>query len=256
MLAVLQHRYGVAEAEDLLKPVTDVEHQLAARLQTREQRLELVDLGPIERRGRLIKDKNPRVAHQTFGDLEQLLLGDRQIAARPLRIKLDAGAFQHCAGRTPDAGAIQHAATAGLASEAEIFSDAQVRQHSQFLKHGGHARAPRLRRGREAHALPVEPDFALVRHVHTRQQLHQRGFARAVLASDRVHRAGPSGQRHAGQRLSRAECFRHATQRDALRGCRFVREGVHRQPQRWNICVSIAFGSVDGNQYASFRSAR
>ena len=51
-------------------------------LQVADDAEELVDLGPAQRRGRLVHDDQPRLHRQRAGDLDHLLLGDRQVADR------------------------------------------------------------------------------------------------------------------------------------------------------------------------------
>src|SRR5690606_18420500 len=77
----------------------------------------------------------------------------------------------------------------GLLSQVEVLRDVQVRNEVRRLIHRADARATRLERVLEAHALAVEHDLALARREDAREEVHQRRFARAVLADDGVNLA-------------------------------------------------------------------
>ena len=83
LAAVLEDGDRVAEVEDLLEPVGDVEDRDAARGEPPDDRVEQLDLVVGERGGRLVHRDDPRVEADRLGDLDDLLLGDRQ-GADPL----------------------------------------------------------------------------------------------------------------------------------------------------------------------------
>src|SRR4029079_3193046 len=90
---------GVADREDLVEPVRDEQHRgaaLAQRLDDPEQALYLV---PGQRRRRLVHDQYARVEGERLGDLDDLLIGDREAAHRLLGIELNAEALQQLAHR-------------------------------------------------------------------------------------------------------------------------------------------------------------
>ena len=80
LLAVLEHRDGVAEVEDLLEPVGDVDDRDAAVGEAADDRVEQLDLVVGERRGRLVHLDDPGVEAHRLGDLDDLLLGDGERA--------------------------------------------------------------------------------------------------------------------------------------------------------------------------------
>ena len=57
-----------------------------------------------------------------------------------------------------------------------------------------HAGGKRIRGRRKPHGLPIEPDLAGVGRQHAAQDVHQRGFARAVFADQRVDLARPNAE--------------------------------------------------------------
>ena len=107
-LAVAHDRDRVAEGEDLLEAVRDEQHRGAAVAQRPHDAEEPLDLGPGQRRGRLVHDEHARVEAERLGDLDDLLVGDRQAAHRALGVEPDAEAVEQrlhlvvhrCAGRS------------------------------------------------------------------------------------------------------------------------------------------------------------
>ena len=200
VLAVLEHRHHVAEPEDLVEPVADVEHQLALRLQCLDQRFQLVDLGPVQRRGRLVEDEYRGVGRHPLGDFDQLLLADAQAGAGALRIERDADARQHRLRLGQHAPALQPAQPGRLAAQHQVLGHRQVGQHRQLLKHRGDAGRAGRRRAQQPQRPAVDQQLAGIGWVHTGQQLHQRRLAGAVFTGDGVHRARPPDQADLVQR--------------------------------------------------------
>ena len=83
LLAVLEHGDGVAEVEDLLEPVGDVDDADAALGEPGDDAVEQLDLVVGEGRGGLVHLDHPGVEADRLGDLDDLLLGDAQ-RAHPL----------------------------------------------------------------------------------------------------------------------------------------------------------------------------
>ncbi len=80
LLAVLEDGDRVAEVEDLLEPVGDVEDGDAALGEAADDGVEELDLVVGQRGGRLVHLDDPGVEADRLGDLDDLLLGDRQRA--------------------------------------------------------------------------------------------------------------------------------------------------------------------------------
>ena len=102
--AVAQDREPVAEPEHLLEPVGDEDDRQALGLERGHDAGEIGDFGLAQRRGRLVHDDEPRPHRQRPGDLDQLLLGDREIADRRHRVALEPDLVGDRAGR-PQRGA-------------------------------------------------------------------------------------------------------------------------------------------------------
>ena len=113
---VAHHRDALAEREDLVEPVRDEEHRGALGTQRLDDAEEAVDLGRGERGGRLVHHDHARLGRERLGDLDDLLVGDREPARDAVGIELDAelgeqpldfaphAAGDRCGGRCAAAG--------------------------------------------------------------------------------------------------------------------------------------------------------
>ena len=83
---------------DLVQPVRDEDDADAVGLERRDDVEQLVGLGERQARGRLVEDDQPRLDRQRLGDLDHLLLGQRQAGDRRVgarnwrRARLSSGA--------------------------------------------------------------------------------------------------------------------------------------------------------------------
>ncbi len=93
----------------------------------------------------------------------------------------------------------------GLRAEMDVLRHAQFGHHGQFLVHHADPRCPGIARRAEMHRMPIEPHLALILGVHAGDDLHQRGFARAVLADKPMDLAGRGGKIHRAQGRDAAE---------------------------------------------------
>ena len=87
----------------------------------------------------------------------------------------------------------------------KILRDAQVVEYLAFLVH--HADAQRARRLRiaDAHGRAIDADLAAIGLVDAREDLDQRGLARAILADQRGDAARGQFEAHALERTHSAE---------------------------------------------------
>ncbi|MEH2473383.1 hypothetical protein V1281_005431 [Nitrobacteraceae bacterium AZCC 2161] len=108
--------------------MADVEQRLPLVAQGPQQRLQLVDFGPAQGRGRLVEDKDSSVDRNTFGDLNELLLADRQCPAGPLDIEIDADLAKHVASAGHHLPAAEPSVLAWLAAKKHVLGNPQVWQ--------------------------------------------------------------------------------------------------------------------------------
>ena len=218
--AVFEHRDGVAETEDLLEPVADVENRFPARAQIVDQRSERIDLGVVERRGRLVEDEHGRVGRDALCDLDQLLLRDRQARREPVRRDREADALEHRARVRRHLARVERAARERLAAEIEILGHREIRQQREFLEDGGNAAHERVAGSRKRCALAAYEQVARIGPLDAGEQLHERRFAGAVLARDGVNGTGAHGERDVGDGFRRPEALTERSRLDRRAGVR------------------------------------
>ena len=112
--------------------------------------------------------------------------------------------------------------------EQHVIDDAQIRNEVELLI--DHPDAEVLRRARpiDRDDLPIDLDRSGVRNVRARERLHERRFARPVLAHERVHFARPHVERHAVERFDPGKRFHdpvHAQKRRRTGRPRFRQRG-------------------------------
>jgi hypothetical protein len=80
-----------------------------------------------KRRGGLVHDQHPRVGAERLGDLDDLLIGDRQPAGGARRVDAHAEPGEQLLGLRADRGAVDHAQAApGVAAHHDVLRDRQV----------------------------------------------------------------------------------------------------------------------------------
>ncbi len=201
--AVLHHRHAVGDAEHFLEAVGDVDDADALGAESRDDAVQALGIGGREHRRRLVEDDDADLLRQGLGDLDHLLVGDREVADRTARVDGKAQAPEQFPGaavqRRPGDDARQ------LAQE-DVLGDRQVgRQGGLLVDHRDAMRGgdPRVV-GRDRRA--VDEDRAAVGRDLARQHPHQRRLAGAVLAEERVDLAGleievdPLQRAHAAER--------------------------------------------------------
>ena len=96
-----QHRHRVAELEDLVHPVADVDARHAPLVQSRNQAIQRLGLMVRQAAGRLVEHDDPRAAADRRRNLQHLLLRDAQL--RDLSPHVDRGADcrEHRLGLAP-----------------------------------------------------------------------------------------------------------------------------------------------------------
>ena len=200
ILAVAQDRHPVRQLLDLAQPMRDVNDADAAAAEVPhdlEQRFRL--LGRQAGRG-FVHDQQPRVDRQGFGDLDQLLLADGQVADQRAGRDIESHAPQHGGRFAADRPAVQNAQAVRFPAQEDVRPNVQVVGQIQFLVNQSN---PARRRGPhriQMQGLAVEQQLARIRRQDAGQDLHQRALARPVLAQQRQHFAAADSQIHVVQR--------------------------------------------------------
>ncbi len=216
--AVAENRDSLAECEDLFEPVGDEEHGDAGLVQRGGHLEEAVDLDGRERGRRLVHDDDSGIERQGLGDLDQLLLGDREAERDPVEVEPDAepledrlGLSMHCGGVDPATGAQR------LAADEDVLDDREVGEERRLLVDDGDPAVARVGRAGQGDLDAVDEQLPAVRRVHAGEDLHERRFAGSVLADESVSLARVEIDRDVVERADRPESL----------GCVLEREDGH-----------------------------
>ena len=162
-------------------------------------------------RGRFVHDQYARVQGNRLGDLHHLLFAHAQRLQRPLRAQIQLQQAQVLL-RLLLLGALVHKAqlVGLLTAHKHVFGDGELLHHLQFLVNLGDAQLAGNDGASDVLQLAVDVDFALVVHQRSRQDVHQRGLARAVFTHQRQHLARIQAEIDLVQRPHRAEALADA----------------------------------------------
>ena len=201
--AVADDGHGVRDLNDLLEPVRDHDDRNVLLLEFPQQGEEVLAVLLVEGGGRLVQDQQLGVLGKRFGDLHELLAADAQLPQFHARVDVQAHLFQilrrlHRRFVPVDALALHQ-----LVTEEDVLRDAQLRDQGELLIDDGDARKLAFLDRMELHDLAVQDDVALVAAIlmNARQDLHQRGLSRAVLADKAVDLSALNGEIHVLKRL-------------------------------------------------------
>ena len=202
---VAQDRDGVRELQDLGQEMRDEDDRPAPLPQAADDLVESRRLGRREARRRLVEDDQVRLARERAQDLHLLLLRQRQVPHDRVRSQVEAGLLDQPVEPFPERPTVDEAGASRLDAEEHVLGHGQPRDERDLL---GDERDPadeRLARGAERHRRPPQHQVALVLREDAGDDLAQRGLAGAVLADERVDRAGPDGDRDIVESARRPE---------------------------------------------------
>ncbi|MDF2666711.1 MAG: hypothetical protein K0R81_2561 [Microbacterium sp.] len=181
------HRDVVGEGEHLVELVRDEDDRRAGAREVAHRREEGVCLGGDQHRRRLVEDDDARVAIQHLEDLDTLthpdaeirgLRIDRNREARPL------GELAHLAAGT---GCVDEHRRAGLVGEDDVLPHPEGGSEQEVLVDDADPGGLRVARRAERHRTVVDLDRPLIGALLPGEDLHERRFARAVLADHGMH---------------------------------------------------------------------
>ena len=209
--AVAQHADAVGDREDFLHAVRDVDDADAAGPEVADHVEEDDLLGVGERGGGLVEDDGLGIHSQRAGDLDHLLLGDRQPGDPGAGLEVAVQTVEDRAGLGVQAPPVHppEAASGQLAQE-DVLGRRHLLGERELLVDEHDTFRLGLQRRAHRHLAPAHEDATLVGLVHAGEHLHQGGLAGAVLAQERMHLAGadleahPVERAHAGESLDDA----------------------------------------------------
>ena len=168
--------------------MTDEDDGRALVPEPADRREDPLDLVVGERGGRLVEDEDPGSAHHPAGDLDELLLGQRQLPCRLVELDVaEADRVELLANLRGVAGPEKELADA-IVSHEHVVEDRQVGNDRQLLMDDRDQPRIGAMPGRQSRA--VHEDLALSRRNEPAEDLHERALAGAVLAAEPVHLAG------------------------------------------------------------------
>ena len=144
----------------------------------------------------------------------------------------------------------------GVASHINIFADAALRDGLQFLMHHGNAPVQRIQRAFDLDFFTLVNDFAFIHVIDAEHTFHQGGFARAILAHQRMDGAGPQLQLRVVQCLNAREGLDNATHFQTIfrqfacpllskvKGCRCFCTRTPVRPIPWDYLNSATLSGV------------
>jgi hypothetical protein len=179
---VAQHCNIIADLQQFLQLVRNINNRDAVRFQFSDHAKEHFHFCRAERRGGFVHDQDAHILRQGFGDLYNLLLADTQVAHQGVGINV---LFQppHQFTRLLLFGLfINHAALCQLARQENVIHYAQVGAQVEFLVNDADAIAHRVQRAAQANFFAIEQHTAAGGLLHAGQDFHQGGFTRPVFA--------------------------------------------------------------------------
>jgi hypothetical protein len=209
--AVAHDRDVVADVGEFVEFVRDVNQRDAAALEFGDHAEEHVDFVGRERRGGFIENEHAGVFRDGAGDFDELLLADAEIGDERGGCDREVETFEDGSRRGVELRIVDQAETrAGLAAEENILGDREVRDEIQLLENDSDAGGKRGAGIGETHLASVEMERAGVGREDAGENVHQRGFARAVFAEQGEQPAGAHAERNTVEGAHAREGFRDA----------------------------------------------
>jgi len=167
--------------------VGDEDDRVALLLEVDELFEELGRLLGRQHGGRLVEDEDLRAAHEGLEDLDLLLHADRDVHDLGLRLDVKIVLFGILLRDLDGLGVVdEEPRLAGHHAQHHVLGDRETRhQHEVLVHHADPVRDGHGRRG-ETELFAADDDFAAGRLLKSEEHFHERGFAGAVFAHERV----------------------------------------------------------------------
>ena len=204
-LAVAQHGHVVADLEDFIQAVGDIDDCDALLLQIGDDLKKTAHLLRRERGRRFIHDNDIRLAGQRFGDLHDLALGDAQILDQALRVDRAVDPVEDLEHTGVTRHRPEDAKPGLLDAETDVLFHPQLLHHIELLEEHTDPRAHGIPGGSRAEILAVVEHLSRSFLVRAGQDLDERGFSCAVLADQAVTGAALDFEADLVQRLDARE---------------------------------------------------
>jgi hypothetical protein len=180
--AIAQYRVAVADLEHFLEAVGDENRRYAMALEAADDGEELFHLGPAQGAGWLVHDDELRLHRQRAGDLDHLLLGNREVAHPRGGAAVEPDALAELPRLSLELPIADEEVPARLTADEDVLRHRHVGGEGEFLVDGDDTGALRLVRRGEAYTFAVELDGAAVGRLGAGKDLEQGRLAGAILA--------------------------------------------------------------------------
>jgi len=194
----------------------DIDDPAATLLEGLDEAEESFHLRGVQGAGGLIHDQHARVLAQGFGDLDQLLDGDRKGLDRPARIDVEAQLRQPAPGFGPLARVAHPPGPRWQAAQEQVVRHAHGADEREFLVDHRHAQRAGFQRVAGTRFASRDLNAALELRMDAAQDLHERALARAIFPRQHVRLPGQHRELDVLQDGDRAKPFgdpRHRYQR-------------------------------------------
>jgi hypothetical protein len=167
-----------------------------------------------QRGGWLIENEDAGIAKKRTRDLHQLPQrhGQRLHAGPDIAQLMEANCLHSRGAFTLHRSLIDEAEASRLATKKKILSHAEVRSERELLMNNANAQPGRVRGRSDARRGALHQNVTRVRYMDAAERFDERGFARAVLAEQRMDFTRTQVEAHAAQRPHAAEGFLDFTQ--------------------------------------------
>jgi hypothetical protein len=160
-LSIPEHGDVVADPHQLLEPVRNVDDRHPLRLQLPDDLEKDVHLRRRKGRRRLVENKDAGIERDRLGDLDQLLLANRQVFDERLGIDPGIEPVEEPGGPLDLRAMIDAANAPGqLPRREDVLGNREIAEQIELLEDHADAVALRVGRRMELHLLAVEQDAA------------------------------------------------------------------------------------------------
>lgn len=163
---------------------------------------------------------------QRFGDLDQLLLGDAQVAHFFSGVDLEIKFLEQTGGALVERRKVDETQASRLAAQPNVFCHRQVRDRAQLLLHDGDAGIEGFPGMMKFTALTIDKNVAAIGLNKAHQNAEKGGFPRAVAAAQGMDGSAPQAKLGVLERHDRAKGFPDAA--DFQQVGRGLRMGISR----------------------------
>ena len=209
--SVTKHRYLIAYRPQFFKPVSDINHPYLLIAQLADNPEHLFGLGFGKRGGRLVEDQQARSLGNGPADFNKLLSGWAEPFHSGLRVQRKSAVADQLPRFIDRLAAVHPSNARGvLVPQENVLCDRHMGSEQRLLVNHRNPICGSLRRFAERHRSAAPQHLARIALLKPRDDLHQRRFARAILAHQQVDFAFVYREISIPKRLYAAKAFLNA----------------------------------------------